>query len=307
MRLVNYLSRLTAASLLLHPLTAISQDATPTQWPIHDNGLNEVVQWDHYSFRVNGKRLFVFSGEIHYWRIPVPGVWRDLLEKIKAAGFTAYAFYGNWAWHSASNGTLDFETGAHNFESLLTIAKEVGLYVIVRPGPYVNAEANAGGFPLWLTTGAYGKLRTDDSKYTAAWKPYMDKFSEITSRHLVTNGGNVIVYQMENEYGEQWVGNANNKVPNRSAGNYMQALQDSARENGIDIPVIHNDHNMNTKSWSKDFSNGTGNVDVAGLDSYPSVSQHQLLRMSSEFRLSDLVLELQPRGMHRDQWPIPSL
>lgn len=59
------------------------------QWPLHDNGLNDVVQWDHYSFKVNGKRLFVFSGEIHYWRIPVPEVWDDLLEKIKAAGFTA--------------------------------------------------------------------------------------------------------------------------------------------------------------------------------------------------------------------------
>ena len=63
-----------------------------SQWPLHDNGLNEVVQWDHYSFKVNGKRLFVFSGELHYWRIRVPEVWDDLLEKIKAAGFTAYEY-----------------------------------------------------------------------------------------------------------------------------------------------------------------------------------------------------------------------
>jgi beta-galactosidase GanA len=56
---------------------------------LHDNGLNEIVQWDHYSFKINGERLFVFSGEIHYWRIPVPEVWQDLLEKIKAAGFTS--------------------------------------------------------------------------------------------------------------------------------------------------------------------------------------------------------------------------
>ena len=62
---------------------------TPSQYPLHDNGLNKIVQWDHYSFKVNGKRLFVFSVELHYWRIPVPEVWDDLLEKIKAAGFTA--------------------------------------------------------------------------------------------------------------------------------------------------------------------------------------------------------------------------
>ncbi|KAF2197877.1 hypothetical protein GQ43DRAFT_443847 [Delitschia confertaspora ATCC 74209] len=270
MKLVNCLSSLTVASLLLLQTTAQNSNTALSAWPVHDNGLNDVVQWDHYSFKVNGKRLFVFSGELHYWRIPVPSVWRDLLEKIKAAGFTAYAFYGNWAWHSASDGTLDFETGAHNFESLLTIAKEVGLYVIVRPGPYVNAEANAGGFPLWLTTGAYGKLRTDDPKYTKAWKPYFEKFSEITSKHLVTNGGNAIVYQMENEYGDQWEGNPTDKVPNESANKYMTELQETARANGIDIPVIHNDPNMYSRSWSKDFSNETGNVDIAGLDSYPS-------------------------------------
>ncbi|KAF2189832.1 glycoside hydrolase family 35 protein [Zopfia rhizophila CBS 207.26] len=260
---------LVTSSFVLHSFGIAAQNAS-SPWPVHDNGLNDVVEWDHYSFKVNGKRLFVFSGELHYWRIPVPEVWRDLLEKIKAAGFTAYAFYGNWGYHSPNNFMLDFTTGAHDFSPLLEIAKEVGLYVIVRPGPYVNAEANAGGFPLWLTTGAYGKLRNDDPRYTEAWKPYFAKYSEITSKHLVTNGGNAFVYQMENEYGQQWVGDPTHRVPNVPAGNYMQMLQDSARENGIDIPVIHNDPNMWTRSWSKDFSNSTGNVDVAGLDSYPS-------------------------------------
>lgn len=68
--------------------------------------------------------------------------------------------------------------------------------MLFRPGPYVNAEANAGGFPLWLTTGAYGTLRNTDSRYTAAWKPYFSKLSEITSEYLITKGGNVIIYQV---------------------------------------------------------------------------------------------------------------
>jgi len=144
------------------------------------------------------------------------------------------------------------------------------LYVITRPGPYVNAEANAGGFPLWLTTGAYGKLRDDDPRYLQALDPYFAKFSELTSKHLVTKGGNALVYQIENEYGEQW-NDRDEKIPNDAAGRYMQALEDSARANGIDVPLIHNDPNMNTKSWSKDYAPGAvGNVDVAGLDSYPS-------------------------------------
>ncbi|KAL6711312.1 hypothetical protein ACN47E_005843 [Coniothyrium glycines] len=268
---IRSLAWLSALSALTTENGVAAQNvSTPSQWPLHDNGLNNVVQWDHYSFKVNGKRLFVFSGEIHYWRIPVPEVWEDLLEKIKAAGFTAFAFYGNWAYHSANNNTLDFTTGAHDFTKLFEIAQRVGLYVITRPGPYVNAEANAGGFPLWLTTGAYGSLRNNDTRYLNALDPYFSEFSKLTAKHQVTNGGNAFVYQIENEYGEQWK-DRKKKIPNAPAGDYMQTLEDSARANGIDVPLIHNDPNMNTKSWSEDYAPGAeGNVDIAGLDSYPS-------------------------------------
>lgn len=176
------------------------------------------------------------------------------------------AFYGNWGYHSANNHTTDFKTGAHDFTKLFEIAKDVGLYVITRPGPYVNAEANAGGFPLWLTTGAYGALRNNDSRYLNALDPYFSEFSRLASEHSVTKGGNGLVYQIENEYGEQWDDRAQ-RIPNLAAGQYMAALENSARKNGIDIPLIHNDPNMNTKSWSSDYAKGAlGNVDVAGLD-----------------------------------------
>jgi hypothetical protein len=90
---ISWLSALSILSAVPDSIGVNAQNNSLSQWPLHDNGLNQVVQWDHYSFKVNGKRLFVFSGEIHYWRIPVPEVWEDLLEKIKAAGFTAFAFY----------------------------------------------------------------------------------------------------------------------------------------------------------------------------------------------------------------------
>jgi beta-galactosidase GanA len=146
----------------------------------------------------------------------VPELWIDVLQKIKvrpnhhlqrevvsliffqqAGGFNTFSVYGNWGWHSPKDGVLDFETGAHDFERLFEIAKDLGLYVIFRPGPYVNAEANAGGFPGWLTTGDYGTLRNNDSRYTDAWQPYMQKMSEVVLPHTVTNGGNVILYQLE--------------------------------------------------------------------------------------------------------------
>jgi len=61
------------------------------QWPLHDDGLNDVVQWDHYSLMVHGERLFFWSGEFHYWRIPVPELWQDIMEKIKAGELLSVA------------------------------------------------------------------------------------------------------------------------------------------------------------------------------------------------------------------------
>ncbi|KAH6880351.1 family 35 glycosyl hydrolase [Thelonectria olida] len=243
--------------------------AADSDWPVLDNGLTDIVQWDHYSYHVNGQRLFIFSGEFHPWRFPVPELWRDLLEKIKAAGFNTFSIYNSWGYHSASPDALDFTNGGHNFTSILTLAKELGMYVIIRPGPYVNAETNAGGFPLWLTTGEYGDLRDDDERYTAAWKPYWEAISSIIEPHLITNGGNVIMFQIENELNGQWK-DIKKRVLNPTIANYMQELEDSARDSGINVPLSHNAPNMNGYSWSKDFSNATGNVDVVGVDSYPS-------------------------------------
>ncbi|KAG9100344.1 hypothetical protein FRC07_010421 [Ceratobasidium sp. 392] len=176
--------------------TSVALAQNTTVWPVHDTGLSKVVQWDHYSLMVNGQRLFVWSGEFHYWRIPVPEVWRDILTKVKAAGFTAVSVYGNWGYHSASPDALDFE-------SILQDCKELGLYVIWRAGPYVNAETTAGGFALWATTGAYGALRNNDTRYTNAWMPYMKKYTQILSKHQVTNGGNLLMFQIENEISGQ--------------------------------------------------------------------------------------------------------
>ncbi|GAP88114.2 putative beta-galactosidase B [Rosellinia necatrix] len=247
----------------------VTAESNATDWPVHDNGLTNLVQWDHYSFHINGQRLFVFSGEFHYWRYPVPELWRDLLEKVKAAGFNAFSIYNHWGYHNPLPGVLDFESGAHNFTEIMTLAKDLGMYMIIRPGPYINAEANAGGFPLWVTTGAYGKLRDNDPRYTEAWTPYMTEISKVIAPHLITNGGNVVLFQIENELGNQWL-NAATKTPNVPVQEYMELLEQNARENGIDVPLTHNAPNTRDYSWSNDFSDAKGNVDVVGVDSYPS-------------------------------------
>jgi hypothetical protein len=172
-------------SLLWSSTTAFAQESAVTQWPLHSDGLNDVVQWDHYSFVVNGKSTFIFAGDWHYWRLPVPELWEEILQKIKAAGCNAFTFYGHWGFNAPKAHTLDFSTGAHNIPRLFDLALNIGLYVLVRPGPYFNAEACAGGFPLWLTTGEYGSFRNNDSRYTAAWEPYHTK---ICRDHSSTSG-----------------------------------------------------------------------------------------------------------------------
>ena len=252
-------------------LGSVLGNAVAQQWPLHDNGLNQVVEWDHYSLMVRGERLFMWSGEIHYWRIPVPELWIDILQKIKAAGFNTFSVYGHWGFHSPKDGVLDFETGAHNFERLFDVAKDLGLYILFRPGPYVNAETNAGGFPGWLTTGEYGSLRNNDTRYTNAWKPYLERVSKIVEKHAVTNGGNVIIYQIENEYGYQWE-DVTKRTPNETGIHYMELLEASARDSGIDIPTLHNNPNLGSKAWSHDYDikNVGGDVDIYAADNYPS-------------------------------------
>lgn len=247
------------------------QASNITQWPVENDGVNDIVEWDHYSVYVNGKRLFLFTGEMHYWRIPVPEMWTDILQKIKAAGFTGFTFYSSWGYHAFNSTSLDFETGAHDIGRFFELAKEIGLYIIFRPGPYINAEANAGGFPLWLCTGAYGALRDNGTAYTESYTPYLNAFAEAAKPYLISNGGNGILYQIENEYGDQWIGDPIDRVPDLNASAYMQNMENLARQNGINIPLDFNNPNADTYSWSTEFAPGAeGDVDLSGLDSYPS-------------------------------------
>ncbi|KAF7314332.1 Glycoside hydrolase family 35 protein [Mycena kentingensis (nom. inval.)] len=257
MRLLALIAASACASL-----SALAQNST---WPVHDTGFSDAIQWDHYSLIVNGRRTFVWSGEFHYWRIPVPAVWKDILEKIKAAGFNSISVYSHWAYHAASNDTLDFESPTRDFRPILELAKDIGLFVTIRGGPYVNAETTAGGFALWTITGAYGALRDDEPRYTAAWTPFMDKINEITAEHQITNGGSIIMTQIENEFGPQRLSNGSINFP---LANYMVKLQNNVRDHGVVIPIITNAPNMNTRSWSTDYLPGLGEQDIYGLDSY---------------------------------------
>jgi beta-galactosidase GanA len=211
------------------------------------------VTYDAHSLLIDGKHVYVWSGEFHYYRLPSPDAWRDVLEKIHAAGFNAVSLYFDWAYHSPAPGKYDF-TGVRDVDKLLTIASQVGLYVIVRPGPYINAELDSGGFPGWLQN-LKGAARTTAPDYLDAALDWLGHIDAIIARHQLTNGtGTVILYQVENEYGGDDVDRE-----------YMAALERKVRADGITVPLVHNSCCGDQGRWA----NGVGAVDINGYDEYP--------------------------------------
>src|SRR3954447_26234114 len=138
---------------------------------------SHTVTFDKYSLMIDGKRTYIWSGEFHYFRLPSQDLWRDVLQKMKAEGYNAVSIYFDWAYHSPKQGDYDF-TGIRDVNKLLDIAQEAGIYVIARPGPYINAETSSGGYPGWLNNVA-GKARTDAPDYLAASDEWMTQIDSI--------------------------------------------------------------------------------------------------------------------------------
>jgi beta-galactosidase GanA len=253
---IALLAALTVGSLAGPPASAAPPTGAPaaTGAPATASGpapTAHTVGFDHYSATVDGRRVYLWSAEFHYWRLPSPDLWRDVLQKLKASGFNATSIYFDWAYHSSAPGRYDF-SGVRDIDRLLRIADEVGLYVIARPGPYINAETDAGGFPGWLLT-QQGRARSSAPDYTAAYQDWLRHVDPIIARHQVTTGtGSVLLYQAENEYGS-------NGDPT-----YMTQLQAQIKADGITVPITHN-YCCGASTWAT----GPGSVPLPGRDSYP--------------------------------------
>lgn len=242
-RMIIAVAAAVLAAALAAPATAPRATAAPTH----------TVAYDKYSLKVDGKRVFLWGGEFHYFRLPSQTLWRDVLEKIRAAGFNGVSLYFDWAYHSPAPGVYDF-TGVRDVDRLLRMTEELGMYVVARPGPYINAETSGGGFPAWLKQ-IPDRARSSDPAYTAAYQDWLGHLNPIIARHQVTRGGSVVAYNVENEY-----------AANTDA-QYMQDLQDTARAAGIDVPITHNQ--CCDASWTPHWAEGLGAVEIPGVDDYP--------------------------------------
>ncbi|MHC5269835.1 glycoside hydrolase family 35 protein [Enterococcus sp. LJL98] len=190
-------------------------------------------------FLLNGEPFKIISGSIHYFRV-VPEYWKDRLEKLRLMGCNTVETYVPWNLHEPQEGQYNFSKGA-DLRKFIQTAEEVGLYVILRPSPYICAEWEFGGLPYWL-------LKDPEMKLRFSYAPYMQKvanyfrtlFKEVIDLQI-THGGPIILMQIENEYG----GYANDKV-------YLNQLTDLMIAQGVDVPLVTSDG-----PWGDMLENGS--------------------------------------------------
>ncbi|XP_072241124.1 beta-galactosidase [Leuresthes tenuis] len=187
------MSVLTAGSLLplLHLLLLLGQSigAAPSF----------SVDYKDDCFRKDGEKFRYISGSVHYGRIPRV-YWKDRLLKMYMAGLNAIQIYIPWNYHEQFPGQYNFSE-ERDVEYFLKLAQDIGLLVILRPGPYICAEWDMGGLPAWLLKKKDIVLRSSDPEYIAAVDKWMGKLLPMMKPYLYQNGGPIITVQVENEYG----------------------------------------------------------------------------------------------------------
>ncbi|XP_054223548.1 beta-galactosidase-1-like protein 3 isoform X6 [Homo sapiens] len=150
-------------------------------------------------FTLEGHKFLIFGGSIHYFRVPRE-YWRDRLLKLKACGFNTVTTYVPWNLHEPERGKFDF-SGNLDLEAFVLMAAEIGLWVILRPGPYICSEMDLGGLPSWLLQDPRLLLRTTNKSFIEAVEKYFDHLIPRVIPLQYRQAGPVIAVQVENEYG----------------------------------------------------------------------------------------------------------
>lgn len=180
------------------------------------------------NFYLDGEPIKLISGAFHYFRT-VPEYWQDRLEKLKAMGCNTVETYIPWNMHEPEKGEFHFD-GILDVEKFIRLAEELGLYVIIRPSPYICAEWEFGGLPAWL-------LREDGMRLRVNYPPFMrhvEEYYKVLLPKLIpwqcTNGGPVIMMQVENEYGYY----ANDCT-------YLESIRKLMTDGGVNVPLVTSD------------------------------------------------------------------
>ncbi len=208
------------------------------------------------TFLLDGKPFVVKAAELHYARIPRE-YWDHRIKMCKALGMNAICAYVFWNYHEPQPGVWDF-SGNHDLAAFMELCKKNGMWVIVRPGPYVCAEWEMGGLPWWLLKDRSIKLRTLDEKFMKPAIAFENKVAEVLAPYRLENGGNIIMVQVENEYGSY----AKDKP-------YVSAMRDALRAAGWDKTTLFQcdwssnftDNALDDLVWTMNFGTGANVLD----------------------------------------------
>ncbi|XP_016047428.2 beta-galactosidase-1-like protein 2 [Erinaceus europaeus] len=167
--------------------------------PYHMKNRKVGLKAEDSKFTLEGIPFQILSGTIHYFRVPRE-YWKNSLQKLQACGFNTVTIYIPWNLHEPRRDLFDF---AHNLDlrAFLTMASEVGLWVILSPGPYIGSDLDLGGLPSWLLSDPNMKLRTTYKGFTKAVNHYFNTLIPKIESLQYKEGGPIIAVQVENEYG----------------------------------------------------------------------------------------------------------
>ena len=201
------------------------------------------------NFYLNGEPFKIISGAFHYFRT-VPEYWHDRIEKLVNMGCNTVETYIPWNFHEPEKGNFRFD-GMHDIERFIHLAEKMGLYIIIRPSPYICSEWEFGGLPAWLLRDRNMRLRCSYEPYLNAVKEYYSVLIPKLVPHQCDRGGGVILVQLENEYG--YYGNDTA---------YLEFLRDTLRELGVTVPFVTSDGPWSEPKFKSGMLNGalpTGN------------------------------------------------
>jgi len=188
------------------------------------------------TFLLNGKPFVVKAAEVHYPRIPRP-YWEHRIKMCKALGMNTLCLYVFWNIHEQQVGVYDF-TGQNDVAEFCRLAQKNGMYVIVRPGPYVCAEWEMGGLPWWLLKKKDITLRERDPYFMERVRLFEKEVGRQLAPLTIENGGPIIMVQVENEYGSYGIDKA-----------YVSEIRDIVKQSGFDKVTLFQ------CDWSSNFTN----------------------------------------------------
>lgn len=189
-------------------------------------------------FVYDGKPMKIYSGEMHFARIPRE-YWKHRLQMMKAMGLNTVATYVFWNYHETAPGVWDFKTGNKNIRAYIQTAAEVGLHVILRPGPYACAEWEFGGYPWWLQNNTELVIRSNNKPFLDSCNTYIQKLVAEIKDLQITNGGPVIMIQAENEFGSYVA--QRKDIPLAEHRQYSHAIKAQLIAAGVTVPLFTSD------------------------------------------------------------------